>query len=419
MNQNLQFGNHPDAESLNAFVEQALPPEEREQILAHMASCSRCRQVVFLVQETADTESLHLVAAAAAQVPDHSASLPRLAGSRSAEPVVRRKAWLAGWRWAWIPATAMAGILSVVMFQHLRRTPQNNQVAQNAPMEQREQKPVASATPAKPAAPEVANKVEKYLDAPTPAAKGPQNIADEKKKSAEITGRPVPQAAPALGFAAPPVALGSLQSRREVNGMVSGIGGPAKSAQFGQQQAAQQRASGSQPVQVAGARYSAAEADALGSATSPTASNGMMAMSQLKPAPPAPAPQAPRREMALKSSGGTGYGSVSGLLSIDKAKSTVLPHGTSALSVATNGGHTIAIDATGAMFLSEDAGKNWVPIARQWTGRAILVRTRQTAAGAGAAPAPPINGFELVTDTLETWESQDGKTWVLQRAPLK
>ena len=46
-------GRHPDAESLNAFLEQALPAPERAQILGHIASCSRCRQVVFLAQQAA------------------------------------------------------------------------------------------------------------------------------------------------------------------------------------------------------------------------------------------------------------------------------------------------------------------------------------------------------------------------------
>ena len=44
---------HPDADSLNAFVEQALAGSEREQVQAHLAACSRCRQVIYLAQEAA------------------------------------------------------------------------------------------------------------------------------------------------------------------------------------------------------------------------------------------------------------------------------------------------------------------------------------------------------------------------------
>ena len=43
-----QFGQHPDADQLTAFVEHALPPHEREQTLAHLATCEHCRAVVAL-----------------------------------------------------------------------------------------------------------------------------------------------------------------------------------------------------------------------------------------------------------------------------------------------------------------------------------------------------------------------------------
>jgi hypothetical protein len=46
-----QPGLHPDADTLNAFVEEALPEHERLACLAHFAECAECRQVVFLTQE--------------------------------------------------------------------------------------------------------------------------------------------------------------------------------------------------------------------------------------------------------------------------------------------------------------------------------------------------------------------------------
>ena len=51
MNSTSQLDSHPDAESLNAFAERALPERERGQIVAHLAECSRCRQVIFLAQQ--------------------------------------------------------------------------------------------------------------------------------------------------------------------------------------------------------------------------------------------------------------------------------------------------------------------------------------------------------------------------------
>ena len=49
-----QHGLHPDAESLSAFSEQALGKRERAEVLAHLAVCGRCRQVVALAREAAD-----------------------------------------------------------------------------------------------------------------------------------------------------------------------------------------------------------------------------------------------------------------------------------------------------------------------------------------------------------------------------
>jgi Carboxypeptidase regulatory-like domain/Putative zinc-finger len=43
---------HPDPDTLSAFVEGVLPEHERAQCLAHLADCSRCREIVFLAQDT-------------------------------------------------------------------------------------------------------------------------------------------------------------------------------------------------------------------------------------------------------------------------------------------------------------------------------------------------------------------------------
>jgi Carboxypeptidase regulatory-like domain/Putative zinc-finger len=37
---------HPDADQITAFIEKALPAHEREQMLAHLSICSRCRETV-------------------------------------------------------------------------------------------------------------------------------------------------------------------------------------------------------------------------------------------------------------------------------------------------------------------------------------------------------------------------------------
>ncbi len=46
-----QPGLHPDADTLNAFVEGVLPEHERLACLDHFAGCASCREVVYLAQE--------------------------------------------------------------------------------------------------------------------------------------------------------------------------------------------------------------------------------------------------------------------------------------------------------------------------------------------------------------------------------
>ena len=52
MSHSTQLEFHPNADSLNDFVEHALPEPERQEILAHLAGCSRCRQVIYFARET-------------------------------------------------------------------------------------------------------------------------------------------------------------------------------------------------------------------------------------------------------------------------------------------------------------------------------------------------------------------------------
>lgn len=50
MNEPLQPGHHLDADQLAAFVEGALTERERQESLAHMAVCEKCRDIAFLMQ---------------------------------------------------------------------------------------------------------------------------------------------------------------------------------------------------------------------------------------------------------------------------------------------------------------------------------------------------------------------------------
>ena len=68
---------------------------------------------------------------------------------------------------------------------------------------------------------------------------------------------------------------------------------------------------------------------------------------------------------------------------------------------------------------SDDAGKHWAPVVRQWTGRAVLVRTPQPVEQDRAAPVSQVSTFELVNDNLQTWVSADGRNWIPLSMPLQ
>ena len=87
MSELIQSGQHPDADQLSAFVEQALPAYEREQTLAHLADCADCRAIVAL-------------------------SLPPLDEEPALQPEPARRPWLSGWNLAW-PAAGLAALILV------------------------------------------------------------------------------------------------------------------------------------------------------------------------------------------------------------------------------------------------------------------------------------------------------------------
>jgi len=83
----------------------------------------------------------------------------------------------------------------------------------------------------------------------------------------------------------------------------------------------------------------------------------------------------------------------------------ILPSGLTAISAAVTQQRTLAIDVAGALFLSEDEGKHWEPVTRQWTGRPVKVRVQ--AIGSGTV-------FQLTNTSGFSWTSADGKTWTVQ-----
>ena len=121
MNRMPQPDLHPDPDVLNAFVEQALSGAEQARILAHMAGCERCREIVYLARGAAD---------------------PQIAARTENESVPaaiseRRPGWFsaafARWRLALVPAAALASVGAVILWVQFHPAPPRVQMAESSP----------------------------------------------------------------------------------------------------------------------------------------------------------------------------------------------------------------------------------------------------------------------------------------------
>ena len=94
-----------------------------------------------------------------------------------------------------------------------------------------------------------------------------------------------------------------------------------------------------------------------------------------------------------------------------KAKTAGLPSGMIPVSSETTQGRTVAVDAAGGVFLSEDARGHWVSVAKQWSGRPVAVRLQAKAGSSAGVADADAGGFEIVNDQGRVWASMDGRIW--------
>jgi Putative zinc-finger len=421
---------HPDAESLNAFVEQALGRRERAEVLAHLAVCVRCRQVAMLASEAAGAG----IAAA------------------TVAPTARR-AWRSHWWIAAIPAAALAATAALTVYVHVRNVERLAEVAKVEPQSEARNAPASppradgkTATPTPPASAKTPSSG-KMPAPPTGAQRSKEHEAASREQTPHVARdrapvETVPEISPTEDQAmanpagAPEGDSSAARSRHGAEyyrppppaptappraGLAGAVGSeaPADHVDRPAPQMAEERQRIEQKRQEEAAnRRSMAAREAA-----PLEGEGVQANAAAPAAAPAPQPRpmppASRPRIAEFESAA----------SMAKVASIHLPGGLDAVSIASAGHRELAIDRAGTLFISDDAGGLWERVTPQWTGRAIMVRRHfdssdapQSAPAAQAETsgnssadsglAPSHTGFfELFNDKDQMWLSTDGRTW--------
>ncbi len=420
MNVGGQHEMHPDAETLSAFTEQVLNAKERDEVLAHLAVCGRCRQVVALAREAAGAE----VAATR-----HKAAHPR--------------AWWRSWGLVLVPAAALAATVAIAFDIHERAVERTAEVAK---LEQQQANEKAAMPPQAQPQPQT--------DAVQPAPATPPNaqaIPDAPAKPRETerpeeTRRMPHSERDETAAAAPPPepANGPLSEREEYRGSPSAETHGAMAYAHAPTQSAADERTPSEAATYDEERKKQAEAaaeerhlyaakaatpssphdsevDNAGSApaASPIAASSEQVEVDAQQLQLQPAPDVNSAELkSLRLSGFSGG---------HMTRPIRLPSRLPALSIASADHRMLAIDKKGTLFFSEDSGLTWEKVKRQWTGRAIFVRGKTTDdATPSAATAPQAAGnatdslsqsetvFELVNDQNEQWLSADGRIWTVK-----
>ncbi len=409
---------HPDAESLNAFAEQALSERERGDVLAHLAACGRCRQIVALAREAADPE---VTAAAAAR-----------------HAIVHSDSWWEKWRLVWVPSAVVTAFAAASISVYIHQVDQSRAAIRIA--EQKDQ-PNRTA-PAYPSQPQQAEAVPPSSLAPAaPPAKAEKPVSPSAppKLSSRTT---------AVTPAAPPAPGAMQQSELEREGLVPAPGAEGRgSARMGQTPAKPSAASEPTPAGRAFSEEQKKQDDRMRmeeerqqvqmaqSSMPPPSLEPPNAPATISDAPGSPNAKAPdsNQQVVVRSDSLAGFSSIRSSRSMAKiaaAEAAInLPSGLPAISTAAGAHRMLAIDKTGALFLSEDAGNSWVRVLQQWTGHAVSVRRHIAPGALAAAPAaaqpeavPGISGgapadaspalFEILNDKDQMWLSTDGRLWI-------
>lgn len=351
---------HPDENLLTAFAEQALTPGERGQVLAHLADCGRCREVVFLAQSSLpDVESPQLV------------------------PVSRRRSW----RMAFAGASAFALIAmactTLLVHRHGRKAELASPTTQALAVSPPAAGITAPTQAPREAAPRSLNPdLSSERRPPSPA----RSAARSQKQSAQVPAQdqraqehrlqalqvrgqqltespPTPRPLPVMptGQAPSPLEPGTARSvTREVQ--------PAIALHKTQAPASQRfarvpnREANEGLLLGASARASAGSApNSLGVSSSAMQTASVSVDQEVVTGQPAhPVVFAVRDGLIERSYGG-------------KPALLFLPNRSRAVAVASLPRALLGLDASGLLFRSADGGTHWAAVAQQWAGKAVTL----------------------------------------------
>ena len=439
---------HPDENVLAAFAERSLAPREREGVLEHLATCARCRDVVFLAQEAFSETEQSSVAAQQHPVPGY----------------------LWGWSWGILGAAGALAVLLVAapMVIYMYRSHGIQRAAVPPPA-------VREAIPAAPrAAPYT-------MAAPPPVVQTipaqPSTKAVPSPRVATGNGEIVGSVADRTGAAVPGA---SVSARALPNGTAHTAVTDAK----GQFDVAS-LPSGNYQVQVQAPGFShftdsvtvqpserasleakldpgaATETVKVTAATggpvpvTPEVNNGVVgdlsagsrkgtsARKSVPPASPAQAAPSPTQLPVLGENAATPAAGALALTSpvpgftikdgvvqqcaVGDCTARPLPGGANAVSAAGLDQSVLAVDSDGNLFFSRDKGEHWEQGKVQWSGKAVRVGLQHDpdraanslrgspvhgAFGAMRAPAAVPPNYELTNDKGQVWVSLDGgRVW--------
>lgn len=355
---------HPDPDSLNAFIEGVIPEHERVACLAHLAECAQCREVVHLAQ------------------------------APLAAPVVEKvSAWK---RWFAIPILSVAAlsgalVLSVGLFHR--------------------EKPAARA-------PEMVAKALPPVSGPGTAAPPPPATPSPEKRR-RTAAFPAPTVLPPSQPApAPPVLLPPPPEPRqapfEVNGAISSplTGQAVITGTITDQSGAAVPRAAVVVRATSGNDIHKANTDATGQFNVAGLQPGQYDVQVTAPGfQPSKKQIEVQPEQVARADSTLSVGMVADTVNVTATAPAVntemaamaravkpLPNRLPAETTVALGKLMLSADSAGTLFLSQNAGKSWKAVKRVWQGKIAGLTT------AGAV-------FQLTTDQGSVWQSRDGSRW--------